>query len=143
MIVRLSVGSSQTRSIAADSSGENASREPRRDGQDVLAAPLALEARHSRTMEAVINVSTHPNIFNLPFRLREPLRRTREVDTGRARGRDGSPRGRCPSAALQVLRPAAGGSRVSSALPAIGRAGDAPPPVMSAVAMPTGATLHG
>lgn len=66
MIVRLSVGSSQTRSTAADSSGENASREPRRDGQDVLAAPLALEARHSRTMEAVINVSTHPNIFNLP-----------------------------------------------------------------------------
>ena len=63
MIVRLSVGSSQTRWTAADSSGENASREPRRDGQDVLAAPLALEARHSRTMEAVINVSTHPNIF--------------------------------------------------------------------------------
>jgi hypothetical protein len=122
MIVRLSVGSSQTCSTAADSSGENASREPRRDGQDVLAAPLALDTRHSRTITAVLNVSTHPNIFNLPSacatRCAERVRWTRA-----ASGRDGS---LVATVHPQLYRCCGQRPVIHESLPAIGRAGDAP-----------------
>jgi len=50
--VRLSVGSIQTRSTAADTSGGNASREPRRGGHGLAGAPLAPVASVSRAVTA-------------------------------------------------------------------------------------------
>ncbi len=50
--MRLSVGSIQTRSTAADTSGANVSREPRNDGHELTGAPLAPVARVSRTVAA-------------------------------------------------------------------------------------------
>src|SRR5215470_13248815 len=54
LIVRLSVGSVQTRSTAVDTSGGKPSRGPRRAGHGVREAPLGPAARHSRTRAAAI-----------------------------------------------------------------------------------------